>query len=162
MFRPSMKYALSFSLITVATALNLPLDLSNAVAQSAHHLSRTHIPIANITQPDSGYNKISSTESEPEINLGAFRSPSNDTLLKNTVVRCSRQTYGTVTYQSCLNALSAFAVRSSHVYTLGQRHAGSFDINLPFRLLGGTVSFRNLSTKPTIITMPFAFVTHQA
>jgi len=162
MFRASSLYALSFSLITVATALNLPLDLSNAIAQSAHLLNNTYIPIANITQASPGYNTISSTESDPEMTLGAFRSPSNDTLLKNTQVRCSRPAFGTVTYASCLNALNTFAVRPSHVYTVGQRDAGSFDINLPFRLIGSTDSFCTLSSKPNITTMPFAFVTHEA
>jgi len=159
MFRAPSLYALHFLLVSAATALKLPLDLSNAIAQSAHLLNDTHIPIANITQANAGYNSISSTESEPETDIGAFRSPSNDTLLKNTQVRCSRLAYGTVTYPSCLHALNTFAVRPSHVYTFGQRDAGSFDINLPFRLIGSTVSFCTLSSKPTIITLPFAFVT---
>ena len=139
MFRAPYLYALHLLLVTAAAALNLPLDLSNAITQSAHLLNNTHILIANTTQANSGYNTISLTESEPEMNLGAFRSPSNDTLLKNTQVRCSRPVYGTVTYQSCLNALNTFAVRPSHVYTFGQRDAGLFDINLPFRLIGSTV-----------------------
>ncbi len=162
MFRAPSIYALHFLLVAAATALRLPLDLSNAIVQSAHLLNDTHIPIANITQANPGYNSMSSTDSEPDMNLGALKSPFNDTLLKNTQVRCSRPAYGTVTYPSCFNALNTFAVRPSHVYTVGQRDAGLFDINLPFRLIGSTVSFRNLSSKPTVITMPFTFVAHKA
>lgn len=162
MFPAFSLYALSFSLVTVATALGLPLDLSNTLAQSAHLLNNTHIPISNITQPDAGYNTISSIDSEPEMNLSPFRTPSNDTLLKNTKVRCSRPAYGTVIYSGCLNALRTLNVRPGHVYTFGQRDAGLFEINLPFRLIGSTACFRTLSSKPTIITIPFAFVTHEA
>ncbi len=76
MFRAPSIYALHFLLVAAATALRLPLDLSNAIVQSAHLLNDTHIPIANITQANPGYNTMSSTDSEPDMNLGALKSPS--------------------------------------------------------------------------------------
>ena len=138
-------YVINLLLFNTAAALNFPQDLSSAIEQSAVLLNNTNILILNNTPAVSGYVEATDLNSTPHLNLTAPSLPLNDTLLKDTHLYCNRQTYGTVSYASCLDALDTLHITSSRVYTFGQRDAGLFDFNLPFRLQSCRVSHSLLS-----------------
>ena len=122
-------------LFRAGTALSLPPDLSSAITQAASLLNKTNISILNNTQSNPESDKNHSIPSTPRPSRIASVLTLNETLLKYTQVRCSRPAYGTVSYQSCFDALDTLNVRPQRVYTFGQRDAGLFDFSLPFRLL---------------------------
>ena len=122
-------------LFRVSAALSLPPDLSSAIAQAASLLNTTNISVLNATQSNPESNIISPISSTPHPSPIASVLTLNETSLKYTEVRCSRPTYGTVAYQSCLDALNTLNIQPQRIYTVGQRDAGLFDFNLPFRLL---------------------------
>ena len=123
-------------LFRAATALSLPPDLSRAITQAASLLNTANISILNATQSNLESDRIYSISSTPHPSPIASVLTLDETLFNYTQVRCSRPTYGTVAYQSCFDALNTLNVQPQRVYTVGQRDAGLFDFNLPFRLLG--------------------------
>lgn len=128
MYRRFSSHFIKFLLCGIAAALTIPQDVVSAIEQSANILNNTKILVLNTTP---------AVEVIPpaHLNLTPLPFPPNDTLLKDPHVYCNRHTYGLVTYSSCLDALDTLNIQRSKIYSFGQRDAGLFDFNLPFRLL---------------------------
>lgn len=135
MYQSFSYYIVNLFLLVTAAALNLPQDLSSAIEQSAGLLNNTKVLILNVTPAVSGYTETTDLNPTPRLNLTAPPLALNGTLLKDTHLSCRRHPYGFVTYSSCLDALNTLNIQRSRVYNFGQRDAGLFDFNLPFRLL---------------------------